>query len=227
VTPVVKKSEFEQYIAEARSYDYNRMVVSRRISRVCIVISVICIIITLASVLAVAMLAPLKTVEPFVIRVDNATGIVDVTSALKETPNDYDEAITRYFAAQYVRARENFQRSEAENNFRTVSLMSRTAEQTRYARWIGASNPQSPQILYRNAVATISIKSISFIGKNVAQVRYFKTVRDNGNNTETISHWVATLTFEYVNADISTQDRLINPLGFLVSDYRSDPEVVQ
>jgi len=224
---VVKKSEFEQYIAEARSYDYNRMVISRQLSRICIIISVICIVITLASVLAVAMLAPLKTVEPFVIRVDNATGIVEVTSALKETPNDYDEAITRYFATQYVRARENFQRSEAENNFKIVSLMSRPEEQTRYARWIGASNPQSPQIIYKNAAAKISIKSISFIGKNVAQVRYFKTVRDNSNNTETISHWVATLTFEYVNANISTQDRLINPLGFLVSDYRSDPEVVQ
>ena len=41
-----------------------------------------------------------------------------------------------------------------------------------------------------------------------------------------ITHWVSTLTFSYANAPMSSTDRLINPLGFLVSEYRADPEVV-
>ena len=43
-----------------------------------------------ASVGAVAALAPLKTVEPFVIRVDSATGIVDTVSALRATARRYN-----------------------------------------------------------------------------------------------------------------------------------------
>jgi type IV secretion system protein VirB8 len=38
---------------------------------------------------------------------------------------------------------------------------------------------------------------------------------------------VATITFEVrPDAKVSTSDRLVNPIGFLVSEYRADPEVL-
>ncbi|NSM55939.1 VirB8/TrbF family protein, partial [Serratia marcescens] len=86
-----------------------------------------------ASVGAVAALAPLKTVEPFVIRVDNATGIVETVSALSSTSSRYDEAVTKYFLGRYVRAREGYSYPEAETNFRTISLLSGQGEQARFA----------------------------------------------------------------------------------------------
>ncbi|GAA5109710.1 virB8 family protein [Bartonella jaculi] len=222
----MKEKDVEQYIAEARSFDQDRMLASRRITRASLTIAAIAVVVALISSLAVITLTPLKTVEPFVIRVDNSTGITEVVEALKEGPTNVDEAITRYFAAKYVRAREGFAVEETQNNFKTVSLLSSLEERERFSAWYGAKNPQSPQILYKNAIATITIKSISFINKNVAQVRYYRTVRDNEKNNEFITHWVATLTFKYVNAPISVQNRLINPLGFIVSAYRTDPEVV-
>ncbi|AQX31589.1 virB8 family protein [Bartonella schoenbuchensis] len=222
----MKKKDVEQYIAEARSFDQDRIITSRRITRASLAIAGVAVIAAIVSSLAVIVLVPLKTVEPFVIRVDNSTGIVEVVEALKESPANFDEAITRYFAAKYVRAREGFNLSETQNNFKTVSLLSSFEEQGRFAEWYGAKNPQSPQFLYKNAVATISVKSISFISKDVTQVRYYKTVRENDTNKESITHWVATLTFGYVNSPISTQNRLVNPLGFMVREYRTDPEVV-
>lgn len=221
----IKEGGVEQYIEEARSFDQDRMIVSRRITRVALLIAGISVIIAIAASLAVIALTPLKTVEPFVIRVDNSTGIVETVSALKDSPNTYDEAITRYFAAQYVRLREGFVKSEIVQNFEVVSLLSSPEEQQRFANWYN-TNPQSPQFIYQNSVVTISIKSISFVNKNVAQVRFSKTVRNNDNNAEVVTHWLSTLTFEYVNAPISTQNRLVNPLGFVVKEYRTDPEVV-
>ncbi|WP_435104926.1 VirB8/TrbF family protein [Arhodomonas sp. AD133] len=35
---------------------------------------------------------------------------------------------------------------------------------------------------------------------------------------------LSTLTFRYVSNPASEQDRLVNPLGFEVTDYRRDPE---
>ena len=61
-----------------------------------------------ASVMAVAMLTPLKTVEPYVIRVDNSTGIVDVVESLRDGETNYDEAINKYFTQWYVRYREGY-----------------------------------------------------------------------------------------------------------------------
>ncbi|UNE53884.1 virB8 family protein [Bartonella machadoae] len=222
----MKEKDLEQYIAEARLFDHDRMLASRRITRASLTIAAIAVIVAIISSLAVITLTPLKTVEPFVIRVDNSTGIVEVAKALEEGPTNVDEAITRYFAAKYVRSREGFTTEEIQHNFQTVSLLSSSEEQERFAAWYGARNPQSPQILYQHATATITIKSISFINEDVAQVRYYKTVRDNQNNRESITHWVSTLTFEYTNAPISVQNRLVNPLGFIVSEYRTDPEVV-
>ena len=59
----------------------------------------------------------------------------------------------------------------------------------------------------------------------MVSVRYLRTVT-KGEDVRT-THWVATLTFAYVNASMSTTDRLVNPLGFVVSEYRADPEVLQ
>ncbi|WP_156851385.1 virB8 family protein [Bartonella refiksaydamii] len=222
----MKEKDIEQYIAEARLFDQDRMLASRRITRISLVIAGIAVTVAILSSLAVITLTPLKTVEPFVIRVDNSTGIVEVVEALKEGPTNVDEAITRYFAAKYVRAREGFEAEEIQHNFQTVSLLSSPEEQDRFAAWYGARNPRSPQILYKHATARITIKSISFINQDVAQVRYYKTVRDNDKNREFITHWVSTLTFQYINAPLSVQNRLINPLGFIVSEYRTDSEVV-
>ncbi|WP_017195945.1 virB8 family protein [Bartonella birtlesii] len=222
----MKEKDVEQYIAEARLFDQDRILASRRITRASLTIAAIAVIVATLSSIAVITLTPLKTVEPFVIRVDNSTGIVEVVEALKEGPTNVDEAITRYFAAKYVRSREGFEAEEIQHNFQTVSLLSSPEEQERFASWYGAKNPQSPQILYKHASVTITIKSISFINQDVAQVRYYRTIRDDETNKELITHWVATLTFEYINAPISVQNRLINPLGFIVNEYRTDPEVV-
>jgi type IV secretion system protein VirB8 len=175
---------------------------------------------------AIAAIAPLKTVEPFVIRVDSATGIVDVVSALRDSPTAYGEAVTRYFLAKYVRAREAYSRPEAEANFKTVSLLSDGSEQTRFAALYRGSNPESPQVAYgRTGVAEVRIKTISLLGPNLASVRFLRETR-KGDETRT-SHWIATLTFEVrPDAKVSTSDRLVNPIGFLVSRYHADPEVV-
>ncbi|MET3589594.1 type IV secretion system protein VirB8 [Bartonella silvatica] len=222
----MKSNEFDAYIKEARSFDIDRMHGMRVRMKIAMGLTILFGLMTIALALAVTALTPLKTVEPFIIRVDSSTGIIDTVSALKESPKDYDEAITRYFASKYVRARESFQLSEAENNFRLVSLLSSPEEQNRFARWYAGNNPESPQNIYQNMTATVTIKSISFLNKNLIQVRYYRMVKEL-NGKENISHWVSILNFSYINAQISTTDRLINPLGFQVSEYRSDPEVVK
>src|SRR5260370_34514457 len=97
-----------------------------------------------ASVGGVAALAPLKTGEPFVIRVDNSTGIVETVSALNSTPSRYDEAVTKYFLRRYVRAREGYSYSVAVTNFRTISLLSGLGERARFTALYLTSNTSTP-----------------------------------------------------------------------------------
>ena len=98
--------------------------------------------------------------------------------ALKDEPQTYDEAIAKYFLAQYVRAREGYSFVEAPMNFRTISLLSTQSEQTRFSSLYRGSNPDSPQVAYgRSGVAEIRIKAISLLGPNLASVRFLRETR--------------------------------------------------
>ena len=176
---------------------------------------------------AVAALAPLKTTVPFVIRVDRSTGAVDVVSALKSgRPVTYEEAVTKHFLAQYVRAREGWLAPAAEANFRQVSIMSTPAEQERWADAFRPANPTSPQVVYGPAgEAQVDIRAVSFVSAGVADVRFHRTVRLSAQVIE--SDWIATIAFAYTKAPMAEADRLRNPLGFQVTSYRADPEVVR
>jgi type IV secretion system protein VirB8 len=223
--PMIPTESLKAYFDRARRFDQDRAMQIERSSRIAWSIASVSAVIAGVAVFAVAGLTPLKTVEPFVVRVDNATGIVDVVSALTSTAGTYDEAVTKYFAAKYVRAREGYVWSEAEENFRTIALLSTQAEQARFSDIYRGSNPQSPQNVYgRAATARITIASISLINENVVSVRYMRTIT-RGEEARS-SHWVATLTYSYANAPMSATDRLVNPLGFAVSDYRADPEAI-
>lgn len=223
---VVESGDLKTYFEQARLWEQDLLLSAQRSKRLAWTVAAVASALSIVSIGAVAALAPLKTVEPFVIRVDNATGIVDVVSSLREGPASYGEAVTRYFLGKYVRAREGYARAEAETNFRTVSLLSEGPEQARFAAFFRGSNPESPQVAYgRSAIAEVGIKTISLLGPNLASVRFQRETR-KGDETR-LSHWIATITFQVrPDASISTGDRLVNPIGFLVSDYRADPEVL-
>ena len=82
------------------------------------------VIVALASVLAVSFLTPLKTVEPYVIRVDNVTGMVDILTTLNEEKITSNEALDKHFITQYVKAREGYYYDMLNKDYVLVQLLS-------------------------------------------------------------------------------------------------------
>jgi type IV secretion system protein VirB8 len=68
---------------------------------------------------------------------------------------------------------------------------------------------------------------VSFLNKNTAQVRFTATTRQIATNEKQESHWIATLSYRYVNTPLEEGERLDNPLGFQIKTYRIDQEVVK
>jgi len=223
----VRSDGLKAYFDEARSWDQDRLASAERSRRLAWCAAAGASLLATAAVTAVAMLAPLKSVEPFVIRVDQATGAVDVASALKgEDHLTYEEAVSKYFLALYVRSREGWLPQAAEQGFRQVAILSAPGEQQRWADAFRPSNPQSPQIAWgQDAVSLIDVRAISFISPKVASVRFHRIVRQAEQTRE--SDWIATIAFAYAKAPMNEADRMRNPLGFQVSAYRADPEVVR
>lgn len=217
-------SDLARYLDEARSWDADRLRAAERSRRLAWAAAAVMALTAMAGVSAVAALAPLKTVEPYVVRVDRATGAVDVMSGLRGGKDlTYEEAVTKAFLATYVRARESWLPAAAEANFRQVSIMSTPDEQQRWAAFFRPSNPASPQTAYGpGAEAQVAVRAVSFVAPNVANVRFRREVRQGGQATA--SDWIATVAFTYARAPMREADRLRNPLGFQVSSYRADPE---
>ena len=221
----VKAEDKEKYYETSRTWEYDRMRAAIQSKRLAWGVAAGACTLAVASVAAVAMLSPLKTVEPYVIRVDKSTGETQVVTALKgPQPRTYDDAVNRYFISQYVRLREGWLNDAARENAYTVMLTSDQAESARYLNSVQANNKNAPSNIYGDkGFVSISIRTISFLSPTVAQVRFTKIITF-GQSTPIAQNWNAIMTFRYTTAPEHEKDRNINPLGFQVVNYRSDPE---
>lgn len=224
---VTDKQDLKAYFEEARSWDQERLSVALKSRRLAWIIATVAGILAIAAVTAVALLTPLKTVQPYVIAVDRATGATEITAELTgDNAVLYDEAVAKYFLAQYVRLREGWVPRASREFFNSVALMSAPAEEQRWARFYRAANPESPQNIYDDFTAVgVAVRSITFINKETAQVRFTKDQVRGATSRET--EWIAIITYGFSSAPMREGDRFRNPLGFQVLSYRADPEVVQ
>lgn len=221
----VKTEDKERYFATARTWEYDRMRAAIQSKRVAWGVAGGACALAVASVAAIAMLTPLKTVQPYVIRVDRSSGETEIVTALKgPKPRTYEDSVNRYFISQYVRLREGWLNDAARENAYTVMLMSDPAEASRYLASVQSNNKNAPSNIYGDkGYVSIAIRTISFLSPTVAQIRYTKIITF-GQNTPVAQNWNAILTFKFTTAPEHEKDRNLNPLGFQVVNYRSDPE---
>src|SRR3546814_1944958 len=112
----VPASGLKRYFQEARSWDQDRVRSALRPTRIAWTVAAVTSVLAAATIFAVSALAPLKTVVPYVIRINQTTGAVDVPTELTQRPMRYDEAVIKYFIAQYVRVLESWKQEAGEEH---------------------------------------------------------------------------------------------------------------
>lgn len=224
---VTDKDDLRAYFAEAASWDHDRLIAANRSKRLAWGVAAVAGGLAITGVAAVAMLAPLKTVAPYVITVDKATGASEITSQLSgDNRVSYDEAVSKYFLADYVRNREGWIPQARKEFFEGVLAMSARDEQARWIAFYGKDNPKSPQAVFTDLdTVFIAVKSVTFVSKNVAQIRFTKTLQRGSITTDTPA--IATVTFDTTDTPTTEQQRFKNPMGLEVQTYRADLEVAQ
>ena len=176
---------------------------------------------------ALVVLMPLKTVEPYTLLVDRNTGFVQALTPLDPQRISGDAALTQSFLVQYVIARESFDIDTIQAEYHKVALWSADQARADYLAGAQASNPQSPLALYpRTTVIQVRVKSVSAMGPNLAMVRFETQRRDAGGQAQPPHAWVAIVRYRYSGEPMSIEDRFVNPLGFQVTRYRRDAEAL-
>ncbi|HED7986346.1 TPA: type IV secretion system protein [Campylobacter coli] len=190
-------------------------------------IAFISIFIAIISIIAVVLLTPLKTIEPYVIRVDNTTGMVDILTMLDEKEIKANEALDKYFISQYVKAREGYYYELLNQDYLLTQLMSSEKVANEYRAWYEGENARD-QILKNSNEVNVQILSIVLGNSNGVKTSTIRAKIITKNlNTRGLSEStkVITLSYDYILAKASEENRILNPLGFKVTNYRIDEEI--
>jgi type IV secretion system protein VirB8 len=218
----------KDYLEAAKAWETDEITRSKRSESRAWIVASVAVVVALLAVVAVVLLTPLKTVEPFVVKVDRNTGQSDVVTILDQKTVTYDEAVDKYFLGRYVNYREEFSDATAFPNYEAVSVMSSPNIGTAYFDTINPQNKLAPVNVYgKTGQVDVTVNSVSFIGKGVAQVRFTRRERMRGDIPWTETNWLATVSYTYVNPPIDEKGRLVNPVGFRVNDYRLDAETAR
>ena len=220
----------EAYVEEARNWDVDRREEAARSVQRAWTVSFASLGVTVLALGALIGITPLKRVDPFVVRVDNATGVVDVVPTYRGD-GTVPELVTRHLLTTYITARERYALAVAESDYDTVgSFQSAPLNQQWVTLWDKA-NPESPLNAYRDGTtARVQVQAITFLKRasgtdDLAQIRFIRAVRPGGNGQEQLTHYIATIQYGYGSPSRDDHTRALNPLGFRVLEYRREAEL--
>jgi type IV secretion system protein VirB8 len=211
-------------IAESRNWysdRYQTAVVQRNILLIITILAIVCILI---GVFVVGEISLSKSVDPFVIEVEEKSGITNIVTPMESKTLTADESIKRYFIIKYLRARETYDAVDYEFNYSTLVRLFSTYPIYNKFKSFTNDDPRSPIKVYGTLGKTsLKIRSIQFFEEGKAQVRF--TIIENGLSNASHNK-IATLKFQYQKMELSPADLEINPLGFQIIEYRVDDETL-
>lgn len=199
---------------------------TRRSARVAWFFSLVFAGLATLSLLAVVLMLPLKSFEPYVITVDRTTGYIEVKSGLTRPANlTEQQAITQANVVRFIRAREGYDPYAIEENFGIAALLSTDEAASELQALYSAVNAQNPTKIYgRLKRVLVDIKSVTFPNTSTAIIRF--STNERSETESIVRHWISVVRFRYTDTPIRNEWRFENPLGFQVYAYRRDQETV-
>ena len=227
----MKDTAMANYFAESASWDQDRIAQGRRITKVAFGVAAagwLCVVLMSA---ALIQLTPLKRTEPYLVRVDNTSGVVDVVPVYAGKAT-LPETVARYFLTHYVTVCERFAFATAESDYEECGAFHTPARNQYWSMLWARTNPASPLNLYRDgSIVRAEVSAVSFFERasglsDLAQVRYAKIRKISGGAAEEVTHWIATIQYTFAEPAADPKVRRWNPLAFKVLEFHSEPEVV-
>jgi type IV secretion system protein VirB8 len=218
-------TEHDKYYAAAQGWAEGQVEAERRARRLGWIVAAVAGAIAFILAVALALLIPLKSVQPFVVTVDRQSGAVEAPTTVAGGRLTQNEAVIQAQLANYVRVRETFDASDLAENYRRVQLLSSGDVRAAYIAQMAAGNPASPlRALSPGDTLKVRIKSVSLTASGSALVRYDIDRTAAGGRSVGSTAYVSAISYGFSNVPLRAADRFETPLGFQVTRYRRDAE---
>lgn len=182
------------------------------------------------AVITVLQISSSKKISPFVIQVEDKTGITTVVQPLERFSTN--ETIQKYFIMKYLNSRETYSYHDYRYQYYTVvRLLSDDQVYSDFRRWLVSEKSDSPLRYGEKIERTMEVKSVTYLPTNpdapgyTVQVR-FKQMDVLHKRVQPPRHKIATMNFDFFPMRLSAEEQYINPLGFQVLSYRVDNETL-
>lgn len=153
-----------------------------------------------------------KSLEPYVIEVEEKSGIATTVDQLTQQRFTANQVIRKYFISQFVTAASGYNHKTYVQDANKVRLLSTPAVYNGFRRRIRRRD------LGESTRITTRIKSITFNKKNTAEVRISRVKEFLDRKPEERDELI-TMTYFFTNVELTMEERLTNPLGFQVRKY--------
>jgi len=198
---------------------YDNITVQRNLLFVLLLI-LLCL--SIVSIGVVAYVVNTKRFDPFVIQIDDTTGMAKIVNPISSSVLNGNEALAQYFIKKYVVARETYNPVDFDTEAKkTVRLLSSNSIYWDYRGYL-KNEAVNPSIKYGQKNTTfLVVKSWSSLSKNKYILRF--SINETAGARRTFNK-ITVVEFKYIPMELTEKDKDINPIGFQVTGYRVDDD---
>ncbi|MFM6973332.1 MAG: virB8 family protein [Alphaproteobacteria bacterium] len=161
-----------------------------------------------------------KSLEPYVIEINEKTGTAVVVQQITSQTFTANEVMKRYFINKYVQSSLSYNPRNYKENSEEVRLFSTSQIFNEYRNRI---NPYS---LGSESQIGVKIRSLLFKDNMNVEIRTTREIDIVGQKPATKNE-IIYMTFYFApELNLSIEERLINPLGFQVSKFEVAEEII-
>jgi type IV secretion system protein VirB8 len=197
---------------------------SRKVAWLCAGLFAFCLVV---SVVALAMLTPLRRTIPYVVMQDSQTGNLEVLQTFDNRTIGNQEVLNKFWARKYVTAREQYNWWIVGADYDVVASLTDPTIFNEYgAQFLGDRGMDKVFGDFTDRRIKVLSVAPSPTNHNLMVVRFERTTVSRGQVVEAPTVFVVNMAFRYVpNSFGAEQDLIRNPVGYQVYSYRRDVEV--
>ena len=225
-------AESQDAIETNRNWELDRALMLQRSERRGWIVGGVGILVAIISALAVLAHGALHQVVGIPIVVDKTTGETTIEQRLSAETIPPMEALDKHNLAVFIRAREGYSWWFLQRDFDQVSRMAIPTVFADYNRQFEGQDALQKKLAgaeeWRINVVGVRLAPSGRRGNGgIASISYEKVVHLPDRNIPNVTtRHAASVVYEYQPKVLAKEkDRIENPFGFVVTAYRSDPEI--
>jgi len=224
-TRAVTSSDFKRYLAESEGFERDWVAELHKSRKMAWRVAAIGLLVGLIGMAAGVAGVAQTPAPPVVLRVDSASGAVDVIGTMPVEVQSYDEQTDKYWINDFMLCREGYDWNIIKTCYEKIGLMSNPQVQDEYARVYNDVDGRHIKLANRARVIPHITSITPHLGSQTATVRFTTQMVHESGTKEPPRRFVATLSYRYVyDAKLTEAERLLNLLGFQITSYRVDDE---